>query len=239
MSLTYNGNSVRQQDPDFFLLSLFAPRKYRKALWALFAFHYEIAKTRDVVSESQIGLIRLQWWREAIEEIYAGDQPRHHAALIDLAEAIKTHDLQQSCFEEMIVAREVDFREEERNSQNLEQLQAYMAEIYVPLLSLSLKILGQAEEGEVIQQVAANYGLIKIIRSVAYIYKREAPILPQDITGQMGAINSVRPQSKFLRRLNKMSVLYRHHMASLGYDFSNPRFTLPPRFMALKLLFMR
>ena len=231
MSLTYNGNSVRQQDPDLFLLSLFAAREYRKALWALFAFHHEIAKTRDVVSEPQIGLIRLQWCREAIEEIYAGDEPKHHAVLIDLAEAVERFDLPQSCFEEMVCARETDFREEGKNSQNLEQLQQYMNKVYTPLFKLSLKILGQSEEAEIIERVAGHYGWIKTIRSVPYIYEGKAPILPQDISGQMEVISSVRCQSKFLRRLNKMSVLYRNHMVSLEYDFSNPRFTLPPRFI--------
>ena len=78
MSLTYCGNLVRQQDPDRFLLSLFVPAKVRPALWALYAFNYEIAKTREVVSETATGLIRLTWWREAIDEIYQGRPVRQH-----------------------------------------------------------------------------------------------------------------------------------------------------------------
>ena len=69
-TLSYCGQVVRDQDRDRFLLSLFAPADRREALWALFAFNHEIAKTREVVTEMQLGLIRLQWWREQVTNIF-------------------------------------------------------------------------------------------------------------------------------------------------------------------------
>ena len=50
-------NLVQRHDPDRYLLSLFAPARHRAALWALYAFNHEIAKTREVVTETTMGLI--------------------------------------------------------------------------------------------------------------------------------------------------------------------------------------
>ena len=58
---------VRRHDRDRFLTALFAPAERREDLLALYAFNYEIAKTREVVSEPVLGQIRLQWWRETID----------------------------------------------------------------------------------------------------------------------------------------------------------------------------
>jgi NADH dehydrogenase [ubiquinone] 1 alpha subcomplex assembly factor 6 len=80
----------------------------REALWALFAFNYEIAKTREVVSETALGLARLQWWREAIGNIYGGGEFPQHEILKALAPAIKTHGLTSEYFDTLVYAREFD-----------------------------------------------------------------------------------------------------------------------------------
>lgn len=81
--LSYCGRQVRRYDHDRFLTSLFAPAARREGLLALYAFNVEIAKTAEVVSEAMLGQIRLQWWREAIEALYAGAPPEHEVALAD------------------------------------------------------------------------------------------------------------------------------------------------------------
>src|SRR5947208_3175404 len=70
-------DTVRRYDRDRFLLGLTVPAKRRAALWALFAFNHEIAKTREVVSEPTLGLIRLQWWRDALDQLYQGNILQH------------------------------------------------------------------------------------------------------------------------------------------------------------------
>ena len=67
--LSYCADQVRRQDRERYLTALFAPAGRREDLFALYAFNLEVAKTAEVVSEAMVGRIRLQWWREAIEEI--------------------------------------------------------------------------------------------------------------------------------------------------------------------------
>ena len=72
---------VRRQDRERYLTALFAPAERREDLFALYTFNHEVAKTAEVVSEAMVGRIRLQWWREAIAEIYDG-RPRAHGVVV-------------------------------------------------------------------------------------------------------------------------------------------------------------
>ena len=103
---------VRSYDHDRFLCALFAPADRREDLFALYAFNLEIAKTREVVSEPMLGQIRLQWWRDAIEGIYAGAPPRRHEVLDGLAGAIARHGLSRAAFDALIDGRETDLSDE-------------------------------------------------------------------------------------------------------------------------------
>src|SRR6201984_811294 len=57
---------VRRHDHDRYQTVLFAPAARREALFALYAFNYEIARVRESVTQPMLGQIRLQWWRENI-----------------------------------------------------------------------------------------------------------------------------------------------------------------------------
>ena len=57
---------VRAHDKDHYLTALFAPAERRPYLFALYAFALEIARVKTLVREPMAGMIRLQWWVEAI-----------------------------------------------------------------------------------------------------------------------------------------------------------------------------
>src|SRR5689334_20676146 len=69
---------VRRHDRDRYQTALFAPADRRDALFALYAFNYEVARVRENVSQPMLGQIRLQWWREVIAASYAGAPARRH-----------------------------------------------------------------------------------------------------------------------------------------------------------------
>src|SRR4051794_33162883 len=71
---------VRRHDRDRFQTALFARPRQREALFALYAFNYEIARVREAVSEPMLGQIRLQWWREVVSAAFSGEAPRQHVA---------------------------------------------------------------------------------------------------------------------------------------------------------------
>ena len=61
---------LKSVDPDRCRASMFADKTTRERLLLLYAFHYELAKVPELVSEPLIGAIRYQWWRDALAEIY-------------------------------------------------------------------------------------------------------------------------------------------------------------------------
>jgi NADH dehydrogenase [ubiquinone] 1 alpha subcomplex assembly factor 6 len=82
---------VRAGDYDRFLAIQLAPPAARAGLYAITAFHIELARIAEIVSEPLIGHIRLTWWREALEEIEAAKTPRNHPVVLALATLHPTH----------------------------------------------------------------------------------------------------------------------------------------------------
>src|SRR5512133_268111 len=99
---------VRRHDRDRFQTALFAPADRREALFALYAFNYEVARVRESVTQPMLGHIRLQWWREIIEAAYGGASPRRHEVAEPLTAAIRDFGLSRKLFDRIIDAREAD-----------------------------------------------------------------------------------------------------------------------------------
>jgi len=178
-SLSPCGEILRQYDRDRFLTSLFAPADAREALFVLYAFNHEIAKTRELISETVMGLIRLTWWREAIEEIYAGKPARAHEVVEPLAKAIRDYDLPQDKFEALIYGREFDL--EDVLPSNMSGLQNYAQFTNMPLIELSNMILSGQPHSDMAASAAQIVGLTGILRAVPFHARQHRCYLPEDL----------------------------------------------------------
>lgn len=76
---------LRQRDEDRWLSAKYAEARDERRLYALYALHSEIKRIPAVVSEPQLGEIRLQWFRDAFEEIRAGAPVRQHPVIEEVA----------------------------------------------------------------------------------------------------------------------------------------------------------
>ena len=99
---------VERGDPDRWRTVMTAPEEARPGLLALYAFNLEIARAAWVASEPLLAAIRLQWWTDAIAEIYDDKPPRRHEVVEPLAAVIRDSDLPHRLFDEMIDARKLD-----------------------------------------------------------------------------------------------------------------------------------
>lgn len=171
---------LRQHDPDRFRFALFAPPERRDALFALYAFNHEVAKTRESVSESMIGAIRLQWWRESIEGIYAGS-PRQHEVVLPLADLVAAHELPRAPFDALIDARERDL--EDRPMVDLEDAEHYLRATTEPLVLLSAAILDPAARVDPggIADIAAGHAFIGKLRATAHLEAQRRPFFPRTL----------------------------------------------------------
>jgi phytoene synthase len=99
--------AVKRYDRDRWFCGLFAPETRRDDLFGLYAFNVELGRVAEKVSEPLLGEIRLQWWREAIEGLYAGPV-RRHEVVAALKTAIARHGLERGLFDRLIDARARD-----------------------------------------------------------------------------------------------------------------------------------
>jgi phytoene synthase len=177
--LGYCAAEVRAHDRERFLVSLFAPAERRDALFALYAFNLEVAKTAEVVSEPMLGQIRLQWWREALDEAYAG-RPRKHQVAEPLAAAIRSYGLERDPFERLLEAREQDL--EPAPPPDLAALERYAEETSATLQLLALQVLGADGETSraAARQVGIAWALTGLLRAVPFHAAQKRLYLPED-----------------------------------------------------------
>lgn len=168
---------VRRTDCDRYLATLFAPPQRRAYLFALYAFNYEIAKTSGSVSQPVMGQIRLQWWREAVEEIYSG-RVRQHEVVLALAETVRAGDLPRGLLDGLIDAREHDL--DETPFADWASLEAYADATSGHIMRLAARILGaNSELDEAAREAGIAYALAGFLRSFAYHASRRRLILPK------------------------------------------------------------
>lgn len=176
---------ARSFDPDRYFCALFAAAKDREALFAIYAFNGEIARIREAVSEPMLGMIRLQWWRDAIAAIYGGTPPVH-VVVAGLAAAVVAHDLPREAFDRLIDAREGDLDDAPVDS--LAALEAYAAATSSTLTGLALSVLGAT--GDAAQEAGRHVGiagaLSGLLRAIPFHARSRRLYLPADVMAKEG-----------------------------------------------------
>jgi 15-cis-phytoene synthase len=167
---------VLRGDPDRHATARLAGDRASR-LFALYAFNLEVARIPSVVSEPLLGEIRLQWWRDAVAEIFDGAPPRRHEVVTPLAETIQAADLPRALFEALLDARAADIhgpRFADRAA-----LDAYLAGTGGALMRLSAQALGG---GAAADAAAADFGwasgAANLIRALPALYARGADPVP-------------------------------------------------------------
>lgn len=257
---TYCADYVRDHDKDRYLLSLFAKGEQRDALQTLFAFYTEIAKTRESVSETAIGLMRLLWWREGVQAIYQDDAVlRDHPVLRALSKVVKDYDLPLKLFEDLTYGREFDL--EGVPPGNMEGLKNYCRFTHAPLLELCALIMGEKKPTE---GLAISYAMIGLLRSFIVHAQQQRHFLPHDLLNKHNmseedvlffrnteALNDIRRkigevasdilehtphfEMPFFRAYRGLAKVYLSQLKAHGYDVREPRLALPPIFKELRV----
>lgn len=169
---------IKQVDHDRYLTVLYARAARRPALFALYGFNYEISRIRQTVSEPMVGEIRLQWWREAIDDIYQ-DIIGPHDILPALAAAIGEYDIGRASLMGLIDGRVPDLYDEPLK--NIAGLEEYLGQTAGNLSCLAVYILGQRDIDDLAQRLGMAWGYVGIIRSLAYHSSLKKSYIPLDL----------------------------------------------------------
>jgi phytoene synthase len=101
--------AVRRSDPDRWLASRFiGDADARADVIAVYTFNDELSRIAGAVHEPLLGEIRLAWWGEALDEVFAGGPVRRHPAVEALAQAVRRRRLARAPFDAMVEARHAD-----------------------------------------------------------------------------------------------------------------------------------
>jgi phytoene synthase len=154
---------IRRVDPDRWLTSRFiADQGARADVLALYAFDHELVRARMVASTQLLAEIRLTWWREALDEIFAGGPVRRHPVAEALRQAVRRHGLLREPLETMI-----DGEITALESETLDDAAAiaWADAVEGSLAGLAAKVLDPAASDEAAAPAGRAWGLALLRRS--------------------------------------------------------------------------
>ncbi|KAL5022784.1 hypothetical protein ScPMuIL_001939 [Solemya velum] len=166
-SSEYCMETVRKFDYENFLSSLLYPESVRTTSFAVRAFNIELAQIRDVVSDKQRGLMRMQFWKDTLNQIYQGVPPKSPIAM-ELHRVIQRHNLTKQWFTRLIEAR-AEHLDKDR-FQKLSEVEEYADRSVSPVLYILLESLGikNVHADHAASHIGRSQGLVTLLRSTPF-----------------------------------------------------------------------
>lgn len=169
MSLQACADIVAKGDPDRFRAAMAAPVAARRVLFPLYAFNVEVARAPWVASEPMIGEMRLQWWRDALEEIAGTGSVRKHEVTEPLAEVLDADGAQ--LLDGGVAARRWDLYSEAFEDEA--HFDTYLEATAGALMWVAARTLGAPEAArDVVMRYGAATGLVRFLVAVPELEAR-------------------------------------------------------------------
>lgn len=169
--------SARAWEQDRYLAALLAPRAVRQDLIAVAAFAGEIARIPAFVREPMMGEIRLQWWREALENADLAVSSGHPVADA-VRDTARRHELPPGLLIGFIDAQTAGLYDEPIADD--QALTAHLAKTEGALFELALRILGRRDEAVHGAAMAAGqaYGLMRVLVELPAMWAQGRILIP-------------------------------------------------------------
>lgn len=152
---------VRRADPDRFRAAMAAPVAARRVLFPIYAFNAEVARAPWVTAEPMIAEMRLQWWRDVLEEIGAGGPVRRHEVATPLAEVLD--GMGARLLDDLVEARRWDIYKEAFEDEAA--FKAHIERSAGHLMWAAARSLGEAPR-EVVMEAGYAHGLANWLRAI-------------------------------------------------------------------------
>lgn len=193
--------AARAHERDRYLAALLSPRAVRPDLIALAAFAGEIGRIPLYVHEPMMIRIRLQWWRERIEQRNSGGHPVAAAIIATLTR----HDLPVPKLTGLIDAHE-DGLDDQPFAADADLI-AHLDLIDGSLFDLAARICGIAAPSTLSTDAGRAYGIARIGLETPAALAHGRLLLPG---------RSARPfdRAEIALRLRRVAVLARRHLAA-------------------------
>lgn len=178
---------LRTGDEDRWLSSRYAPLPARHHLVAFYGFCWELARVRLIVTEPALGAIRFQWWRDALDELAAGQPPRAHDVVAAVAELLEKTDVTAEKLQSVVDAYENAFEDGDRSLEPEAQIASLAVQIVHPetsaneVIATLAPVFAARRRGEAVTESPAPHRVEPTIRpALAHfrlrkLYRRAVP----------------------------------------------------------------
>ncbi|KAK6947617.1 Peptidase C13, legumain [Dillenia turbinata] len=191
-AFSYCVQEVRNYDYHHYLCLLELPTNMRKAAFALRAFNVETARAMDVASDPKIGLMRLLWWQETIDKIFAKkliEQPTAQA----LASVISENKISKAWLKRSVDARINDAsREVTSLPETIGELEQYAEDTVSTLLYMTLQAGGikSTAADHAASHIGKASGLLLLLKSLPYhgSRSRQLSYIPAKVAAKHGLL---------------------------------------------------
>jgi len=152
---------VERGDPDRFTAVMAAPPQARQALFPIYAFNIEVSRAPWVTQEPMIAEMRLQWWRDALDEIGAAKEVRRHEVVTPLAQVLDAEGA--DLLDALTGARLWDVYRDP--FEDMTHFREYLTKTSGNLLLVAARALGPVPE-QVVRQAGYALGVANWLRAV-------------------------------------------------------------------------
>ncbi|KAG4969882.1 NADH dehydrogenase (ubiquinone) complex I, assembly factor 6 [Glycine soja] len=191
-ALSHCVQQVRSYDYHHYLCLLELPPSMRKAAFALRALNVETARAMDVASDPRIGLMRLVWWQEAIDKMFANKLIEHPTAQA-LSSVIAETKLSKIWLKRSVDARINDARREVTDMpKTIGELEKYAEDTVSTMLYLTLQAGGikSTAADHAASHIGKASGILLLLKSLPYhaSHNRHFSYIPTAIASKHGLI---------------------------------------------------
>ncbi|MEY8117768.1 phytoene/squalene synthase family protein [Falsihalocynthiibacter sp. BN13B15] len=168
---------VEKGDPDRFLATMAAAPALRGGLFTLAAYNLELARAPWASKEPMIAEMRLQWWRDLIDEIAAKGVVRTHEVSASLVQCVQEFGLSAQNLDQMAAARLWDAYTEPFADQD--DFDEYIDHTAGHLMWMACQTLGaQPDDEKSVRAYAYGVGVAAWLAAVADLVERgKIPLL--------------------------------------------------------------
>jgi phytoene synthase len=173
----YCKDKTRNSGSSFFYAFLFLPGDQRRAIMALYAFCREVDDIADEVSDQQVALSKLAFWRKEISNVFSG-QPQHPVGK-ELNWARQHYPMDEELLVEILDGMQMDIMHQAIRKPADLSLYAYRVAGAVGLLSIEIFGYKHRRSRDFATSLGEALQLTNILRDVAEDARIGRIYLPQ------------------------------------------------------------
>jgi NADH dehydrogenase [ubiquinone] 1 alpha subcomplex assembly factor 6 len=164
----------------------------RKAAFTFRAFNVETAKAMDVVSDPRTGLMRLLWWKDAVDKVFANKLVEHPVAQA-LSSVIADHKVSKHWLKRSVEARINDAnRDEGTIPETSAELERYAEDTQSTILYMTLQAGGiqSTVADHAASHIGKASGLLLLLKALPHHVNKQGtvPYIPASVAEECGLL---------------------------------------------------